>query len=598
MIKRLIVAEKNSQASSYAQALGKFSKSGASYIVSKLNLHIAPAAGHLLDIVNDIEPAYKEPLPYFPEEILYGFKPQGAKKSDRDNHLKTIKFLYNNLKKEIAWADEIIIGTDPDREGESIFYTLLNQFPEYRKKVKYRLWANSLTKDGIQKAYNHLRPAHETYNFFVEADARRTADWLVGVANLTPLVRSVLKTKGQLQKIKKTANKKGYEKLSVGRVKAPIMNLIIENDNKIAAHVPKDFWKIEVQDENGVIFTNEQVFGGDKNSLSESDAKQVLVSLSKNAKVIDVIKEVEDKKAPFLFNLTQLQAYMSQHHHFSSAQTLSVAESLYQKKVMSYPRTDSKLITEYEFAYLKVNLKKYQELLGRKFPPAYTEARKKYVNTDKVKEHYALIPTETLPILAELTHDERLVYETVTTRMLMMFEKDQKLAVTKVTIDNGKEFSVSGTVILEEGWHSMALKSKKEKEPLPNYEKGQILKVENRIKAGKTQPPARLTESTMLKTVLVKYGIGTSATRASILAGLVRDGFVELDKKTGQYKPLEKARKTIRALEELGSQFANPEKTSEWEMTLKLIGEGKLEAHEFLEGIREEIRETVKGQVK
>jgi DNA topoisomerase-3 len=475
---------------------------------------------------------------------------------------------------------------------------LLNQFPEYRKKVKYRLWANSLTKDGIQKAYNHLRPAHETYNFFVEADARRTADWLVGVANLTPLVRSVLKTKGQLQEIKKTANKKGYEKLSVGRVKAPIMNLIIENDNKITAHVPKDFWKIEVQDENGIIFTNEQVFGGDKNSLSESDAKQVLVSLSKNAKVIDVIKEVEDKKAPFLFNLTQLQAYMSQHHHFSSAQTLSVAESLYQKKVMSYPRTDSKLITEYEFAHLKVNLKKYQELLGRGFPPAYTEARKKYVNTDKVKEHYALIPTETLPVLSELSHDERLVYETVTTRMLMMFEKDQKLAVTKVTIDNGKEFSVSGTVILEEGWHSMALKFKKEKEPLPNYEKGQILKVENRIKAGKTQPPARLTESTMLKTVLVKYGIGTSATRASILAGLVRDGFVELDKKTGQYKPLEKARKTIRALEELGSQFANPEKTSEWEMTLKLIGEGKLEAHEFLEGIREEIRETVKGQVK
>ncbi|MCW2280213.1 type IA DNA topoisomerase [Lactococcus lactis] len=598
MIKRLIVAEKNSQANSYAQALGKYSKSGASYIVSKLNLHIAPAAGHLLDIVNDIEPAYKEPLPYFPEEILYGFKPQGAKKSDRDHHLKTIKFLYNNLKKEMAWADEIIIGTDPDREGESIFYTLLNQFPEYRNKVKYRLWANSLTKDGIQKAYDHLRPAYETYNFFVEADARRTADWLVGVANLTPLVRNVLKTKGQLREIKKTANKKGYEKLSVGRVKAPIMNLIIENDNKIAAHVPKDFWKIEVQDENGVIFTNEQVFGGDKNSLSESDAEQVLVSLSKNAKVIDVIKEVEAKKAPSLFNLTQLQAYMSQHHHFSSAQTLSVAESLYQKKVMSYPRTDSKLITEYEFAYLKVNLKKYQELLRRDFPPAYTEARKKYVNTDKVKEHYALIPTETLPVLSELSHDERLVYETVTTRMLMMFEKDQKLAVTKVTIDNGKEFSVSGTVILEEGWHSMALKSKKEKEPLPNYEKGQILKVENRIKAGKTQPPARLTESTMLKTVLVKYGIGTSATRASILAGLVRDGFVELDKKTGQYKPLEKARKTIRTLEELGSQFANPEKTSEWEMTLKLIGEGKLEANEFLEGIREEIRETVKGQVK
>ena len=122
--------------------------------------------------------------------------------------------------------------------------------------------------------------------------------------------------------------------------------------------------------------------------------------------------------------------------------------------------------------------------------------------------------------------------------------------------------------------------------------------MENQIKTGKTQPPSRLTESTMLKTVLVKYGIGTSATRASVLAGLVRDGFVDLDIKTGQYKPLEKARKTISALEGLGSQFANPEKTSEWEMTLKLIGEGKLGANEFLEGIRNEIRETVKGQVK
>lgn len=598
MIKRLIVAEKNSQANSYAQALGNFSKSGASYILSKLNLHIAPAAGHLLDIVNDIEPAYKEPLPYFPEEILYGFKPQGAKKIDRDNHLKNIKFLYNNLKKEMAWAEEIIIGTDPDREGESIFYTLLNQFPEYQGKVKYRLWANSLTKDGIQKAYDHLRPAHETYNFFVEADARRTADWLVGVANLTPLVRNVLKSKGQLKEVKKAANKKGYEKLSVGRVKAPIMKLIIENDDKIEDHIPQDFWKIEVQDENGIIFTNDQVFGGDKNNQGESDAKLILQQLSKQAKVLDVTKEVEDKKAPFLFNLTQLQAYMSQHHHFYSAQTLSVAEALYQKKVMSYPRTDSKLITEYEFGYLKANLKKYQELLGREFLPAYLEARKKYVNTDKVKEHYALIPTETLPILEELSHDERLIYETVTTRMLMMFEKDQKLAVTKVTIDNGQEFSVSGTVILEEGWHGMALKSKKEKEPLPNYEKGQILSVENQIKTGKTQPPSRLTESTMLKTVLVKYGIGTSATRASVLAGLVRDGFVDLDIKTGQYKPLEKARKTISALEGLGSQFVNPEKTSEWEMTLKLIGEGKLGANEFLEGIRKEIRETVKGQVK
>ena len=231
--------------------------------------------------------------------------------------------------------------------------------------------------------------------------------------------------------------------MSVGRVKAPIMKLIIENDDKIEAHIPKDFWKIEVQDENGIIFTNDQVFGGDKNNQGESDAKLILQQLSKQAKVLDVTKEVEDKKAPFLFNLTQLQAYMSQHHHFSSAQTLSVAEALYQKKVMSYPRTDSKLITEYEFAYLKANLKKYQELLGREFLPAYSEARKKYVNTDKVKEHYALIPTETLPILEELSHDERLIYETVTSRMLMMFEKDQKTQISTGRCPPSRPFLIS-----------------------------------------------------------------------------------------------------------------------------------------------------------
>ncbi|MDG4984559.1 DNA topoisomerase [Lactococcus lactis] len=603
IIKRLIVAEKNSQASSYATALGKFTKSGATYILSSLNLHIAPAAGHLLDIVNDIEPAYKEPLPYFPEAIIYGFKAQGQTKAERDSHLKHIKFLYNNLKKEMSWADEIIVGTDPDREGESIFYTLLSQFPEFEKKVKYRLWANSLTKDGIKKAYESLRPAKETYNFYIEADARRTADWLVGVANLTPLVRAHLKSKGMLEEIvsrNRKSSKKKFERLSVGRVKAPVMKLIIDNDLAISNHVSKDLWKIEAVDSQGITFTNQQVYGGDKNNLGESEAKGDLEKLEKVAKVLEVNQSTENRKAPNLFNLTNLQSYMSQHYQFSAEQTLAVVAELYQKKIMSYPRTDSKLITEYEFAYLKVKLKAYQALVGIDFEPTHLEARKKYVNTNKVKEHYALIPTEILPDLETLSHDERLIYETVVKRTLMMFSSDQVIAKTQVKIDNGQEFTVTGMVILKEGWHQYALqaKNKNEKVILPSYKEGELVKVENALVKGKTQPPTRLTEATMLKTVLVKYGLGTSATRATTLAGLVRDGFISLDKKTGQYSPLEKAKKTIQALEELGSNFANPEKTSEWEITLKLIGEGKLRAEEFLQEIKNEIMTTVKGQNK
>ena len=599
MVKRLIIAEKNSQAGKYAKALGKFNKVGATYVIQNQDLHIAPAAGHLLDIVNDIKPAYEEPLPYFPEEILYGFKPQGKTKAERDNHLKNIKFLYGNLKKEIAWADEIIIGTDPDREGESIFYTLLNQFPEQQSKIKYRLWANSQTVAGIQKAYKNLRPASETFNFYVEADARRTADWLVGIANLTPLVRENLKQKGQLAQ-KVVNGKKKFEALSVGRVKAPVMKLIIDNDNAIKNHISKDFWKIEVQDGNGVIFKNETIFGGDDNDLTEEAANQAVAQLNSTATVTKVEHKDEVRTAPNLFNLTNLQSYMSQNYQFSADQTLSIVAELYQKEVMSYPRTDSKLITEYEFAYLKANLKAYQALVGLDFVPEQLSARKKYVDTSKVQEHYALIPTETLPDLAKLSHDERLVYEVVTKRMLLMFAKDQKVATTKVIIDNGQEFSTTGTIITEEGWHSLiqTKKDAKDEATLPAYQEGQHLSVQNLVKAGKTQPPKRLTESNMLKTILVKYGIGTSATRASTLAGLISQGFISLDKKTGQYAPLEKARKTILALEELHSNFANPEKTSEWEITLKLIGEGKLSAEDFLESLKSEIIETVKGQQK
>ncbi|WP_406834558.1 DNA topoisomerase [Lactococcus lactis] len=199
-----------------------------------------------------------------------------------------------------------------------------------------------------------------------------------------------------------------------------------------------------------------------------------------------------------------------------------------------------------------------------------------------------------------LSHDERLIYETVVKRTLMMFSSDQVIAKTQVKIDNGQEFTVTGMVILKEGWHQYALqaKNRNEKVILPSYKEGELVKVKNALVKGKTQPPARLTEATMLKTVLVKYGLGTSATRATTLAGLVRDEFISLDKKTGQYSPLEKAQKTIQALEELGSNFANPEKTSEWEITLKLIGEGKLRAEEFLQEIKSEIMTTVKGQNK
>jgi DNA topoisomerase III len=602
MVKRLIIAEKREQAEGYAKALGRAKKVGDTYVVNE-HLHIAYCAGHLFEIVNEAKAAYMglENLPLYPkfEDYEFGYS------STQEASLKKMKErLFKNLKKEVSWCDEIVIGTDGDREGESLFYTMIYKIPGGTSKIKHRLWVGTSTKAGILKAYKALRKPEETYGFYLAADARRRADWLIGVANLTPYLRHKLKALGQLSEIKLSNGKKGLEKISVGRVLLPIMKIILEREREIQTHVPKKFWKIEATDNFQTVFTTNLNFGGEANNLTRADAENLVQAFETQVPISGIESKEEQKKAPNLFNLTNFQTYMSEKHGLASDETQRTAEELRLRKggedgYLSYPRTDSVHISEDEFQYLKALRKNLQQLIGLDFEAVNLTPRKKYVNAAKTNPHYALIPTETLPDLNQLSAKERLVYEQVAKRTLLMFTPDQVLAKTKVELqlEFGQEsvlFQALGTQVLDPGWTAYEHQETKDK-LLPDYKEGQMLSLTYEIKEGITKPPQLHTEKSLLQR-MKKFHIGTSSTRAAAIKRLRQEKYLDVDK-SGHFQTTPKSRKVIEYLESIDSKFLDLELTGDWEIYLKLIEEGHKDftPQGFVAQVQEEITRTLKG---
>lgn len=435
-MKYLLLAEKPDQAKKYAQALGKASVKDGVYRVQSSVLGeevlVAPAVGHLVERVNpyaNFENWDMANLPALPDSFSYEPKKETIKR-------------FRAIKQAVKEVDAIIIGTDPDREGEAIAYRILELIPNGLKKIKYRLWANSLTKKGLEKAFTSLRQPSESINYFHEADARSDADWLVGF-NLSPFVTIKMKEAGLLDKKEPS--------MSVGRVQTPIVSLIVRNDEAIAGFTPSPYWQIKVIDSlNQVIFSNETKYE------TKEAAKEVLDRLKSNATVKRVVSEEKAQEAPKLYNLTNLQSEMSKQYHFDATKTKELVQSLYQKGFLSYPRTDSTLITTNEFSYLLEHIDDYQRLIKQSFETPNRTPRKAYVNNQKVVEHYAIIPTENIPDLESFSEDEKLLYQKVVFRTLLMFTPDYRYQSTSVILDNqGLEFKASGAVTKEKGWRAL-----------------------------------------------------------------------------------------------------------------------------------------------
>lgn len=568
---RMILAEKPDQARAYAKALGRATTRGPLSIIKHSEylegeIHIVAARGHLYDF--DIA-APKWALENFPN-VDVDFKTK-AISGDPDiaRRLKVIR-------EQAKLVDEIIIGTDSDREGERIAHLILEHIPGALKKATKRLWIHSLTDAAIQDSAAHLRNSSETELFYEEAEARAESDWLVGY-NLSPVVTLDLQRQQKLKRAKGNS-------MSVGRVQTPTVRLIVENDRAITNFRSTTFWKLE-------LMAGKAKFTSDIKFNSEEEGEAALANLSRSAVVKAVVAKHMSKAAPKLYSLSTLQAHAAKKWNMSSDRVLATVQSLYEKKHLTYPRTASNFITHGEYEQLVDSLVGYQDLLDLHFDVTHPEARKQYVDDAKVKEHFAIIPTPELPDMDALTADEKTVYTAVTMRTIMMFAADFQYDSTTVTLtDAGVDFAAKGQVTRDPGYRVYTGATTENKE-LPDFQPDQTVQVQPNLVEGKTKPPARITESSLLGKWFPKYNLGTEATHAAIIKTIQDRRYVVKDKKTGEFKPTQRAFILIDYL--AGNEFSNPNQTGQWEKFLKQIGEGNVTREKFVNGIKAKLREQI-----
>ena len=555
MAKILILAEKGDEAEKYALAFQKHKQVNKVWIVSDPEFgeaRIVHAQGHLTEL--DEPDAYNErwaewkldDLPMIPNKF--------------HEHLDTTKGkgrLFNTIKKEVMAADEIYIGTDADREGENIAYSILSLIPNGVAKVRKRIWQNSTTKKGVRLALSKLRDASETRPYAHEAKARQKSDWIVGM-NMSRLATIKLQNAGYRVK-------GGFP---IGRVQTAIVSLLVDNDQQINNFEKTDFWQLELTDQYGVKYRNDRKFE------TEAEGKKALQALQENSLVAEYKSEEKVQTPPKLLNLFDASAIAKKAWGYPSDKTLDIIQSLYDRGAnlegwISYPRTGINYISEFEFEGLVNSIKNYQELLGLNFPIAHPEARDKYVNSKKTKEHTALIPTEVLPKWEELSEEQKNVYRLITTRTIMMFAPDEKYQKIDITLKNqGYEFKASFKKVLDPGYTAYLSQQSKKEQEAPGYSEGQQIFTEAKLVKGETKSPARLTESKLVQTVLPKYQIGTPATMGSTLKLLKKHDYIK-DAKDG-FHPTDKANALVEFLYD--TPLIDPDTTSVWEKSLKLIG--------------------------
>lgn len=589
MSKTVILAEKPSQAGAYAEAFSKSERKDGYYIVSGNNLDnaiITYGFGHLVSLYNpdEYDKKYKhwnlDTLPIFPDP--FKFKVSKGKSKQ-----------YNIVKKHLDKAEEIIIATDGDREGEAIARLIINLSGNSHKKLK-RLWINSLEAEEIKKGFNNLKKGEDYYSSFKEAETRQKADWLVGM-NLSRLYTLYMQKNGM----------KGA--FSIGRVQTPTLYLIYQRNKEIEEFVSNPFYELYAN------FAHEKGNYQGKYASRFEDINE-LEEFKKNNKLDEgtgIVKEVEtvEKKqyAPRLFSLSNLQSEANKKFGYGASETLKIMQDLYEKKILSYPRTDSNYIGSPEFNYLKENLSKYLNLVNEEIAEPQLEENTRYVNGKKVEEHYAIIPTRTIPELTKLSSKEKNIYELVLYRTLAIFEKPYIYDETTIITDiNQIPFKTTGKIEKEIGWKRLVKDIKNEEDtPLPKVLEEETVDSELEITEGKTTPPKHYTEGTLItamknvgrtlddeedKDILRETeGIGTEATRANVIETLKNQKYINIKRK--RILVTEKGITLCEIIKD--NEIANAELTADWEKYLKRIREGTGTQEAFLGSIERFINHLI-----
>lgn len=575
-----MVAEKPSVAQTIGKVLGATSRKdgyleGEAYLVSW-------CVGHLVGLADAsvYDQRYSkwryDDLPIIPEEWLYEVP------KDKMQQFKVLSALMKDKR-----VTELVCATDAGREGELIF-RLVYQKAGCRKPFK-RLWISSLEDSAIRDGFRHLRDSSEFDRLYEAALSRSKADWIVGI-NGTRLFSTLY-----------------HKKLVVGRVQTPTLAMLVERDGKITTFRKEKYFNVHIQ-KDGLKASLEKI-------KTEEEAKRIAEACDKKqASVSSLKKERKTVNPPKLYDLTTLQREANRYFSFTAQQTLDLVQSLYEKKLLTYPRTDSQFITD----DMEGTVRQVISILCRKLPlfdgVAYTPNIDRISNNAKVTDHHAILPTvqvETLDI-AELPESEQKILRLVATRLICATGEKHIYDETTLTIScEGSLFTAKGKTVVQDGWKGIerqfkaTLKNKEKEEPeavLPEVTEGDIFQyVAASVSEHFTSPPNAFTEDTLLSAMETagneafddeteKKGLGTPATRAGIIEKLVKGGFAERKGKT-----LVPTKDGLNLVCVLPEQITSPAMTAEWENTLMQIERGNADADAFLSGIAAMTSELVKA---
>ena len=558
----LVISEKPSVAISISKVLGATSKKDGYYEGN--GYRVSWCVGHLVQMANpeSYDEKYMkwniEDLPIIPKEYKY----EVAKATKKQ--FAILKKLMND--KDVEF---VINACDAGREGEAIFRLVYNE-AHCEKKMK-RLWISSMEDSAIKEGFDNLKDGKDYDNLFESALSRAIADWLIGM-NISRLYSCLYN-----------------QNYSIGRVQTPTLSMIVDRDDEIANFKKEKYYTVELS-MNGFILSTDRID-------DEIAAEQLINLVGDKIEITDVIQKEKITKPELPFDLTTLQRECNKYFKYSAKQTLDYAQSLYEKKLITYPRTDSRCLTEDMITGMINNI------LGKN--DFDTQRIKAIFNSSKVTDHHAIIPTVSSlsEDLSSIPESEAKVYRLISNKFHASVGYPLIENTTKIVAEfDVFEFTSTGKVMKEEGFtkYLKEYKSKKNEDTLlPDVNVGDVLEVKDKeIKEKYTKPPKHFTEDTLLKAMEIagndsldknveveRKGLGTPATRAGIIENLIYKGFIERDKKN-----LIATHKGISLITIVADTFKSAETTAKWEMELSDIAQGKSSKEEFLNTIEHEIR--------
>ena len=569
-MKRLVIAEKPSVGMSIASVLGAKDRKdgyveGREYIVSWGFGHLAELAN--ADTYDEKYAKWRyEDLPIVPANWKYKIP------RDKYSQFETVKKLMNR-----ADVSDVINACDAGREGELIFRNIY-QMTGCKKPI-YRLWISSMEDNAIKQGFCELKDGKDYDNLFAAARCREWADWLVGI-NATRLF-SVLY----------------HRTLNVGRVVSPTLALLVQREAEIGAFKPEPFYSAELDFGSFTAASEKFKNKSEAAALIPSDGEPVVVK--------SVTSKEKSEKAPALYDLTTLQREANRLLGFTAQQTLDYVQSLYEKKLCTYPRTDSRYLTDDMEGGVNALVLCSAGICEVSCPTAILS--RQICDSKKVSDHHAIIPTlvagetdiNTLPA------GEREIIRLVAKQVLRAVSESYRFRETVAVLSCGDHtFTAKGKTILETGWKAYNDKEQTDS-VLPELADGDELKVSgSSIKEGTTKPPAHFTEDSLLSAMEVagakempddaeRKGLGTPATRAGIIEKLIATGFVER-RKAKKTVSLVPANTGVSLITVLPEQLQSPLLTAEWENKLKMVEHGELDADEFMAEISKMVNELVK----